>query len=182
MKCSEGIIPRFSIQVRINNFSPLKANAKCHSSGQNLRPRVLAIRCFAVSMPFLDFLICDDVNASDAGDESFDVEMLFAFGVTPRRDAAGEDRNGDRDAPSSGESTVFWSNSGCCCCCGGGGFLTVADFFFGVILGFRRRSAANFSPISTAVTFFAPSREGRGSTFPATFLTRTFGLQASSFA
>ena len=64
-------------------------------------------------MPFFDFLICDDVNASDAGDASFEAEMLLAFGVTPSRDAAGEERNGDRDAPSSGESMVFWSNNGC---------------------------------------------------------------------
>ncbi len=94
-------------------FFPLKANEKCNSSGQNLRPSVFAIRCLAVNMPFFDFLICDDVNASDAGDASFKAEMLLAFGVTPSRDAAGDKRNGDRDAPSSGESTVFWSSNGC---------------------------------------------------------------------
>ena len=164
----------------------------CQCSGQNLRPSVLAILCFAVSIPFFDFLICDAVRGVNgvAGDANFDAESVderadsvLALAVMPKREATGVERNGERGKLLAiGESL---SKTGCTTFSIGaagvfllGGILT----FFGVTLGFRRRSAASLSPISTAVTFLAPSRVGLGSTFPATFLTLTFGDHASSLA
>ena len=157
---------------------------------QNFSPRVLAILCFAVNIPFLDFLICDAVKGVSGviGDANFEAdnvderaESVLALAVMPKRDATGVVRNGDcGKLLANGESLS--STTGCKTFSAAAFLLAGIFTFFGVTLGFLRRSAASLSPISTAVTFLAPSRVGLGSIFPATLFTRTLGDQASSLA